>query len=162
MSLIISNNGARHRRIPGLGLAASAHAVDRLLDELWQDFHRTPAAFVAGPVARFVPHVDVTESDREYRVTAELPGLAREDFEVVLEDGVLTLKGEKRSACSEEKSRFRRAESRSGRFRRRIRFGGPVDADHVKASYRDGVLEVVVPKPEEAQPQVRTIPVQTR
>ena len=133
---------------------------DRLFDELWSDFARLPSAFV-DERARFVPHVDVTETDEAYTVTAERPGLEENDFEVVLEDGVLTLKGQKRSEHESEEANARRYESRSGEFVRRLRFETPVDENEVVAAYKNGVLTVTLPKPEEARPQVRNIPIQT-
>jgi HSP20 family protein len=160
MSLIIPNNGAR-KRGARWGLVGNPRAMDRLFDELWRDFQRTPAAFVGEAAGRFVPHLDVTESAEDYRVTAELPGLEPEDFEVTLEEGVLALKGEKKGQARGEDSRYRCAESRHGRFERRIRFAGPVDPDNVKARYKNGVLEVVVAKPEEVKPEVRSIPIQS-
>lgn len=161
MSLIIPNHGTRGRRSPRWGFGGNAKAMDRLFDELWRDVHRTPAAFVGESASRFVPHLDVTESANEYRVSAELPGLDREDFEVTLEDGVLTIAGEKKGPVKTEDARLRRAESRAGRFERKVRFDAPVDANGVKARYRNGVLDVTVPKPEEAKPEARTIPVQS-
>ena len=146
MSLIIPRNGARASRSPRWGMVGNANAMDRLFDELWRDFNRAPEASVGGTLAQFVPHLDVVESEDEFRVTAELPGLDREDFEIVLEDGVLTLKGEKKSHQQTKDARCRKAESRSGSFERKIRFGGPVDADNVKASYKNGVLLVTLPK----------------
>ena len=144
----------RRRRTP------TRRSADRLFDELWHGFAR-PAVFVAERPAGFVPQVDVSETEDAFRVTAELPGVAEDDFEVVLEDGVLLLKGEKKARAAEEGSRYRRAESASGRFERRLRFGDSVDPDAVTASYREGVLEVVLGKPEEAKPRVIQVPIET-
>lgn len=143
----------------GWSLVRAGNA-DRLFDELWSDFGRFPSAFVTER-ARFVPRVDVTETDEAYTVTAELPGLEEKDFEVVLEDGVLTLKGQKRSEHESEEANVRRYESRSGEFVRRLRFETPIDENGVVAAYKNGVLTVTLPKPEEARPQVRNIPIQT-
>ncbi|MGH0037287.1 MAG: Hsp20/alpha crystallin family protein [Myxococcota bacterium] len=161
MSLMIANNGARGRRSPRWGLVGNAKAMDRLFDEFWRDVQRTPAAFVGESAKHFVPHLDVVESEEGYLVRAELPGLEREDFQVTLEEDVLTIQGEKKTRARSEDDRCRRSETRAGRFERRIRFDGPVDADAVKASYKNGVLEVTVARPEELQPESRTIPVQS-
>ena len=125
-------------------------------------FHRAFGARTANPEVHFTPRLDAVETDAEYRITAELPGLDEDDFKVVIEDGVLTLEGEKKSRFETEgdeeaEGGYRRVESRWGRFARRLRFGSEVDEDAVKASYKNGVLEVVVPK---AAPEtkVRTIP----
>lgn len=139
----------------------AARDVDRLFDEFWSGFRR-PAVAGARP-ERFVPRIDLEESKDEYRLTAELPGLEEKDFEVVIEDGVLTLKGEKHHEKTEEDEArgYRRVERVSGAFERRIRFGHAISADDVKASYKNGVLSVVLPKPEDAKSKVREIPVET-
>ena len=128
-------------------------------------FHRSLAGRPAQPGAQFVPSIDAVEDEAEFRVTAELPGLDKDDFSVELEDGVLTLKGEKRShydsADDESPRGVRRVEARYGSFERRLRFGVEVDEDGVSASYKNGVLEIVVPKRVEDEPPVRTIEVET-
>ena len=133
---------------------------DAFFDDLWNGFARVPASLHEGP-GRFVPNLDVAETDEEYRVTAELPGLSEKDFEVVLEDNVLTLKGEKTDQYEKEEGGHRRAETHSGRFERRIRFEGAIAEEDVKAAYKNGVLTVTLPKPPEARPQVRSIPIET-
>jgi len=120
----------------------------------------------AAPTAAFTPNVDVVESDAEYRILAELPGLEEADFAVEIEDGVLTLRGEKkprhpRDDDAESRSGYWRVETRDGCFERRLRFAAEVDEAAVKASFSHGVLDVRVPKRAEARPEVRTIPVQT-
>ena len=129
-------------------------------------FSRTRGLRNVSPDAVFTPNLDAFENDAEYRITAELPGLEESDFSVEIEDGVLTLKGEKKTRHEEgegddDSSGYRRVETRGGRFERRLRFGGEVDSENVKASYKNGVLEVIVPKVVEERPQVRTIPVHT-
>jgi len=129
-------------------------------------FHRAFGFTSANPAGQFNPNIDAEENDDEYRVIAELPGLEEDDFSVEIEDGVLTLKGEKKTRYvsddeAEPQSGYRRVEARWGRFERRLRFGAEVDEDAVKATYKNGVLEVVVPKVVPAQPEVRTIPIQT-
>lgn len=127
-------------------------------------FHRALGLRSASPEAQFTPSVDAVENEAEYRITAELPGLEEDDFKVVIEDGVLTLEGEKKSHFESDDEEaaggYRRVETRYGRFVRRLRFGSDVDEAAVKASYKHGVLEVVVPKLVEDR-KVRTIPVTT-
>ena len=120
-----------------------------------------------GPAAAsaFVPQVDAIEDEDAFRITAEVPGVAEADLSVEIEEGVLTLRGEKKNyldSSSEEQgaSRLHRVESRYGAFERRLRFNAEVDDAAVTASYRNGVLTIVVPKLAEAAPEVRTIPVE--
>jgi HSP20 family protein len=130
----------------------------RLFDDL--DFFPSLSAPVPDS-AIFTPRVNVTESDEAYLVEAELPGLEEKDFEVVLEDDVLTLRGQKRDERESAEHGWRRTETAHGRFERRFRFPVEVVADAVKAEYRNGVLMVTLPKAPEARPQVRTIPIQS-
>ena len=120
-----------------------------------------PASDVAA--SAFVPRIDAVEEEGAFRVTAELPGVAEEDVAVEVEDGVLTLRGEKKShfeAPETDGARYRRVETSWGRFERRLRFGGPIDESNVRASAKNGVLTIVIPKLEEPRPAVRTIPIE--
>ena len=134
--------------------------ADRLFDELWNGFDLVPSTFVER-VPRFVPHINVAETDEGYRLTAELPGLEEKDFEVVLEDDVLTIKGEKRTQHEEKREGYRHVESASGSFRRAIPLPNEVDGDAVKATYKQGVVTVVLPKLAEARRHARTVPIET-
>jgi len=132
-------------------------------------FHRAFGTHAANPGAHFTPQIDAVENETEFRVTAELPGLEESDFSVAIEDGVLTVSGDKKSRFEEAADNdengesstrpgYHRVETRWGHFERRLRFGVDVDEEAVKASYKNGVLEVVVPKAAEVA-RARTIPV---
>ena len=121
----------------------------------------------------FVPRIDAVEDDDAFRITAEVPGVDEADLSVEIEEGVLTLKGEKRNSFASDdegevsgldapaSSRFHCVETSFGIFERRLRFGAEVDEKAVSASYRHGVLSIVVPKASEPAPVVRTVPVKT-
>jgi HSP20 family protein len=153
----------RRSRRSALPAPPDVRAFDSLFDELWRGFGVTPFRHERGGDALpgFSPQLDVRETESEIVVRAELPGLAEEDVEVFLDEDVLVLKGEKRSASDEEREGLRHVETRSGSFERRLRLSAPVKADAVKASFQRGVLTVTLPKPEEARPRVRTVPVST-
>ena len=148
------------RRVRGSAAPAlrSVRPLDRLFDDIWQGFDLQPA-WPAN--ARFAPRIDVREDDEAIVVSAELPGLEEKDFQISLEDEVLTLKGEKRSHSEEERAGYRHVESVSGAFERRLVLSAPVDADAIKAVYKNGVLSITLPKPPQARPQTRTIPIST-
>ena len=101
------------------------------------------------------PSLEVDETDAEYRVTAELPGLGKDDFEITCHDGVLRIRGEKQGEKRDGRS-F--SERWYGRFERRVTLP---DADEARAqaSFRDGLLTVTLPKSERAQEKVRRIPI---
>lgn len=128
--------------------------MNRMFDDFFRDFDMrlpmTGRAFNGG-----WPDIDVSESDKEVTVTAELPGLEEKDIELLLDDGALTLKGEKR-AESEDKER-QLSERYYGRFERRIPLDAEVQADKAEARFKNGVLTVTLPKNPDAQPKARRI-----
>ena len=83
------------------------------------------------------PQTDVVENDKEYRVTAELPGLEEKDIDLTFQDGVLTLKGEKKVEHDDESARY--SERYYGRFQRSVSLGTDVDEEKVSASFKSGV-----------------------
>ena len=101
---------------------------------------------------KWVPSVDISETEDGYEVRAELPGVAKDDLHVSVEDGLLTLSGEKRQEQVDDTQNYRRVERRYGRFQRKFRLPGEVETADIKAGYRDGVLTLSIPKPEAVKP----------
>jgi HSP20 family protein len=100
------------------------------------------------------PRLDVVERDNEFIVKAEMPGMKKDDIEVSLENGVLTITAETRSETEEkEGDRVIRQERRYGKYLRSLRLGKEIDEKKVQASYKDGILELVLPKAEEVKPK---------
>jgi HSP20 family protein len=128
----------------------------REMDRVFDRFFGQPA----GTQAVWMPAVDVRESNDEIRVTAELPGLKSEDVTVTLENGVLSISGEKKQEVQEgkEDGNYYLFERRYGRFERSFTLPRTVDADRIKARFEDGVLTVTLPKAENAKP--RRVPVE--
>ncbi len=116
--------------------------VDDMLTSMDPDL-RAPEGFVEG---RFVPAVDIAEDSDAVTITAEVPGMSKEDLDVSIEDGVLTLRGEKREEETSEGKNVHRVERRYGRFERRIQLPQTVDPEQVTAAYEDGVLKLTLPK----------------
>ena len=137
-------------------IAGVPSGFGNLFDELWGDFGPAP-----GAESSFAPRVDVEETDDEVVVTMELPGVEEKDFEVSIEEGVLTIKGQKQTERDESKEGYRYVERSSGSFRRSFRIPWEVDSDALKAAYQHGVLSVTVPKPIETRPESKRIPVET-
>jgi HSP20 family protein len=108
------------------------------------------------------PHIDVRETDKEIVVEAELPGINEKDISLGLQDGVLTIRGEKKHEHDEEKENYRMMERRYGSFQRSLRLPDTVDEDKVEASFDNGVLKVSVPRRPEAIGKQRTIPITKR
>jgi len=102
----------------------------------------------------FAPAVDVTETGNEYHVRADLPGVKKEDLDISIQDGVLTINAEtRREETQEEQGRVIRQERRYGQFVRSMQLGDVVDVDNIKADYKDGVLDLVLPKAEQIRPR---------
>jgi HSP20 family protein len=104
-------------------------------------------------------HMDVKETDKEIVVEAELPGIDDKDISLSLQDGILTIKGEKKLERDEEKGNYRMMERRHGSFQRSVRLPDTVDENKVEASFNNGVLKVSLPKRPEAIGKQRTIPI---
>lgn len=103
--------------------------------------------------SNWVPAVDIRETDDAFMVSAELPGLSKKDVEVTLENNQLTISGERHWEDKDERETLRRVERGYGRFSRSFLLSGQVDPEKVKATFKAGVLEVEVPKSDEARPR---------
>lgn len=100
-----------------------------------------------------MPRVDVIDRDDEYCVRAELPGVSKDDIEVTLQENTLTLRASAQKEEKEEKGQYFRRETSRGEFQRTIRLPGGVETDKAKASFKEGVLELNVPKAAGSQRQ---------
>lgn len=101
----------------------------------------------------WAPAIDISERKDAYIVTAEVPGVRPEDLDVSLEDGVLTIKGERQFSQESSEQQWHRVERHYGAFRRTITLPSRTKADEIEASFENGLLEVIVPKAEEARPR---------
>jgi HSP20 family protein len=131
--------------------------LEDMSERLNRMFNR-PAARVANgketiTVADWIPTVDIAETDAEYQIKAELPEVKKEDVKVTVEDGVLTIAGERRHEAEEKGKKFHRVERSYGSFVRSFTLPDHVDDTKVKAEYKDGVLHLHLPKSEKAKPK---------
>ena len=108
--------------------------------------------------SEWLPPVDISESEADYRIDVEIPSIAAEDVDVSLKDSVLTVSGE-RTSVEHENGKRHRAERQFGRFTRSFRLPEDVDADSIQASAKDGVLYLTVAKKAKAVPRRITIDV---
>ena len=152
-----TRNHDRDRNLPAPQDTASPFlTLHREMNRLFEDAFRgfdTPSLW--GARAAW-PHVEVEETDTEYRVTAELPGMEDKDVEVLVQDNVLILRGEKRAETRDPSRAF--SERIYGRFERRLPLEGADDAA-AKATFRNGVLTVTAPKTAQSREQVKRIPI---
>jgi HSP20 family protein len=122
------------------------------LDPLFNELLRGEIAESGG-----VPRIDVGETEKDIIVMAEIPGTAKEDLKIVVQDGILTISGERKEKPKAEGSRWLQNEIRTGAFARSIDLPAPVDAGQITATLGSGLLRVVLPKAEQVRPREITI-----
>ena len=101
----------------------------------------------------WAPAVDIKEDNDQYLIHADIPGVDPKEIEVSLENGVLTIKGERKSETREEREGYKRVERVRGTFFRRFSLPDTADSEKVSARSKDGVLEISIPKQEKASPR---------
>ena len=132
--------------------ARELNSLQSEMNRLFNTFFDVPPGN-GGGVRRWVPAMDLVETDDHFVLRADLPGLTENDVSIELEDNVLTISGERRSEHEERKEGYYRFERASGTFSRALTLPEGVDPQGVEASFENGVLEVRVPKPEERKPR---------
>ena len=101
----------------------------------------------------WAPLMDIHEGSDAYTLSLDVPGMTSDDIEVTFDRGVLTIRGERRFLGEDKAEQYRRVERHYGAFERSVTLPAPVDAEGINASVHDGVLEITVPKAEEAKPR---------
>lgn len=138
MTLALSR---KHRRPWWMTTYGREPFGDIFFDRLWPEWGRDAGEEVT-------PSVDFSEKDGKYYLTAELPGINKEDISINIEDGRITVSGKKEEKKEEKGSDYYLKETRYGSFSRSFRLPGKVEEDKVDATYKDGVLTVVLPHEE--------------
>ena len=133
--------------------ARELNSLQSEMNRLFNTFFDTPTGGNGGGLRRWVPAMDLVETDDHFVLKADLPGLDANDVSIEVEDKVLTLSGERKVEHETSKEGFYRLERSSGQFRRSLTLPEGVDADKIEASFDKGVLEVRIPKPEERKPR---------
>lgn len=129
--------------------------VNRLFDDVFRGFGVPSLGGFDRSLAW--PNLELGETDKEVRITAELPGLDEKDVEITLEEGVLTLRGEKKAEVEDKDRGY--TERSYGRFERRIELPRGIERDKANATFRNGVLTITLPKSEAANENLRRIPI---
>ncbi len=132
-------------------------AMRQLRDEMNRAFGQVPAGVEDGSsvvTSAWIPAVDIREEDNAFIIKADIPGVEPDDIDVTMENGVLTIKGERKLETTDEGDNgYRRVERMHGTFYRRFSLPDTADAEKISARGRNGVLEVVIPKKEVVQPK---------
>jgi len=131
------------------------------MDDLFEDLTGASRLSKANRTGMLTPRMDVSETDKELRITAELPGVEQKDIAVTLTGDVLTITGEKRgeseSKSGDKEPMYHRVERSYGSFQRTMTVPYDIDPAKVDAKFKDGVLTVTLPKPVEVQRQTKQI-----
>jgi HSP20 family protein len=134
-------------------LVAFHHDMNRLFDDFFRDFERMPSAWALVSAETRMPRVDVSETETEIRIAADLPGMDEKDIDVSLTEGVLTIRGETKFEKDEKEENFHRVERSYGTFQRSIPLPAEVEEDKADAVFSMGVLRVTLPKAKEVRNQ---------
>jgi HSP20 family protein len=121
--------------------------LQREIDRLLEDFARGVGPVDAQAIAKLIPNMDITETDNEIVVTAELPGLERGDIDISIQNDALVIRGEKRVEEEQRDQNFQLSERAYGTFYRVIQLPDGVDPSSIQATMANGVLKVTIPKP---------------
>jgi HSP20 family protein len=127
------------------------------MNRLFNSVFDAPLPNGSAGVRQWIPAMDLVETDDDFVLRADLPGLSEGDVNIELEDNVLTVSGERRSEHEDRKEGYYRVERASGAFARSLTLPEGVNSEAIKASFDKGVLEVRIPKPEERKPHKVTI-----
>jgi HSP20 family protein len=130
-------------------LGSLQNEMNRLFDTVFD----APAPGNGGTLRRWMPPMDLVEAGDHFVLRADLPGMREEDVKIELEDGTLTVSGERKAEHESNEEGYYRVERAFGSFSRSLTLPKGVDADAVSASFDNGVLEVRIPKPEERKPR---------
>ena len=139
---------------PGRDVANFHNHVNRLFEA---PFFRTGWVEDEASTADWNPSVDIYEDGDKIVIKAELPGIDKKDIAIDFKDNVLTLKGERSHDNEVKEDNYYRRERAFGKFHRAFRLSTDINADKIEADFKDGVLKVDIPKPEEAKPKKITV-----
>lgn len=143
-------------------LTSLRHQMDRLFDDFFsgsplasfgRGFETDPWRSFQGAMGMAYPAIDTAETDKEYRLTAELPGMGDKDVDVTIANGVLTITGEKKDESERREQGYYMSERRYGSFQRALRLPEGIDEGRITADLANGVLTVTMPKSESATKQ---------
>src|SRR5947199_6804805 len=133
------------------------NTIQSEMNRLFNSFFESSSPANGTSLRRWIPAMDLVETDDDFVLRADLPGLTEDDVNIELEDNVLTLSGERKSEREEKNEGYYRVERASGSFQRSLTLPEGVDPEGIKADFDKGVLEVRIPKPQQRKPRKVTI-----
>lgn len=149
MTLIRWNPANEVSAFPGEVLSMQRE-INRMFNRFFDSDVRDDGTFLS---RAWTPAVDITEQDDEFVVKVELPGVAKDDVKITMQENILTIRGEKKQENETEGSNYHRVERAYGSFQRSFTLPSGVRTDKIEASHKDGILNIRLPKAEEARPK---------
>lgn len=155
---------ARHSLVPGKDPKIQPfdwlrREIDHLFEDFWPRSNVQLQSLSPQRTPPSIPNIDVAENNEEFKITADLPGLQEKDIIVEFNKNILTIKGEKNIEREEKDNNYYIVERSSGRFSRSIQIPSPIDEASIRASVKNGVLTVILPKAPETKTQAKKIDV---
>ncbi len=135
--------------------------MNSLFDDFFSGFNVAPRGLAAGEFSAFSPSIDVKESDKDFTIRAELPGVAEKDIEVTVTHDGVTIKGEKKEEKEDKGKNYYYMERSYGSFNRTIPLSVETEADKAEASFKNGVLNITIPKNAQAKAKGTKVPIKT-
>lgn len=136
-----------------LTLRPTHRSLTRGFDSFFDDFFNAPFISPAAPKTSFSPNVNVSDTDSEVNLTLELPGMEKGDIKVSVAEGILTVSGKREFESEEDSNGCLRCEIGSGSFSRSFTLPDTVNSEKISADYKNGLLEISLPKLEEVKPK---------
>lgn len=133
--------------------------MNNLFDDFFTGFDVAPRSLAAGGLGAFSPSVDVKESDKDFTIRAELPGVEEKDIELTVTNDSVTIKGEKKEEKEDKGKNYYYMERSYGSFNRVIPLAAETDANKAEASFKNGVLNITVPKSAQAKEKGMKVPI---
>jgi len=135
------------------------HQMNSLFDDFFSGFDTAPRAFGTGGFGAFMPSIDVKESDKDFTIRAELSGVDEKDVEVTVTPDAVTIKGEKKEEKEDKGKNYYYMERSYGSFNRVIPLAVATDANKAEASFKNGVLNITIPKSVSAKAKGTKVPI---
>ncbi|MEN6620130.1 MAG: Hsp20/alpha crystallin family protein [Smithella sp.] len=137
------------------------HQINNLFDDFFSGFEVAPRGLTAGGFGAFIPSVDVKENEKDIIIQAELPGVDEKDISVTVTRDSVTIKGEKKEEKEDKEKNYYYVERSYGSFHRVIPLAEEADSDNARASFKNGVLNISIPKSPKAKTEGIKVPIQT-
>ena len=131
----------------------SIRTRDSIFDDLFNELYSLPTSFLSKSGMDLSPRIDISETDNEYKIEAELPGINQKEIDVKIDNNILTIKGKKEDVKEEKEKNYHLRERYYGAFQRSISLPNNIEPEKIKARFENGVLNISIPKSDKRTPK---------